>query len=440
MVSHQIVSRVQISTRPSSRLSLRYHWNICRLGGIHATATLGSSSSSSSKSRRSRNASNMALMATLGSAVVSGSMWMNCCAEQSENKHVHAVTICQKTDTMPRGAKPNMPAKNIMLHRLRSVRARDMNDKYVILWEKVLGEGAYGSVHPAYDINTGEKVALKKISKRFTNNKNFKTETDALLRIFDNGGHPNISGLRDMYEDFNSFFLIMDLVKGGEMFDHLVNYGPYSEADAARLMQEVASALAFLHGVGVVHADLKPENLLICSSKTTDGTIKIIDFGSAVVSHDNYHDDDDDDDDDESAFVKSDRSKKKAQDIEMRPQKKKSVLRENPGEEVTFSTGTTAYWSPERFRVKGAQTGADMWSVGVILYIMLTGVHPFDLQGMSTDEEIEDRIKSDPRVPIHPRITGHLSASAIDLIKKLMEPDHTKRLSANGMLKHSWIR
>ena len=235
---------------------------------------------------------------------------------------------------------------------------------------------------------------MKKISKRFTNNQNFKTETAALLRIFDNGGHPNISGLRDMYEDFNTFFLILDLVKGGEMFDHLVNYGPYSEADAARLMQEVASALAFLHGVGVVHADLKPENLLICSSKTSDGTIKIIDFGSAIVSHDNYHDDDDDDDEDEAIlFGKFGRytSAKSEKDIEMRPQKKELTPRDGVDEGTVFSTGTTAYWSPERFRVKGAHVGGDMWSVGVILYIMLTGVHPFDLQGMSTDEEIENR-------------------------------------------------
>lgn len=391
---------------------------------------------------------NIAFLA-LASALASGSAWIYSRphAEQSEDEiHPFQVVACQGAQTaIQNNTKPNMPAKNIMLHRLRSVRARDMIDKYEILWDRVLGEGAYGSVHPAYDINTGEKVALKKISKRYTNNKNFKTETDALLRIFDNGGHPNISGLRDMYEDFNSFFLIMDLVKGGEMFDHLVNYGPYSEADAARLMQEVASALAFLHGVGVVHADLKPENLLICSSKTTDGTIKIIDFGSAVVSHDNYHDDDDDEDDDESAFMKSDRKSSsnynaKEKGLEMRPQKKESVPREGEVEEVTFSTGTTAYWSPERFRVKGAQVGADMWSVGVILYIMLNGVHPFDLQGMSSDEEIEDRIKSDPRAPIHPRITGHLSASAIDLIKKLMEPDSSKRLSANGMLKHPWVR
>jgi serine/threonine protein kinase len=110
--------------------------------------------------------------------------------------------------------------------------------------------------HPARIL----QVALKKISRKYTNSSTFKTETDALLRIYDNGGHPNISGLRDMYEDHHHYYLILDLVTGGEMFEHLINYGAYSEADAARLMHEIASALAFLHGVGVVHADLKPEN------------------------------------------------------------------------------------------------------------------------------------------------------------------------------------
>lgn len=73
-----------------------------------------------------------------------------------------------------------------------------------------------------------------------------------------------------MYEDHSHYYLILDLVSGGEMFEHLINYGAYSEADAARLMHEVASALAFLHGVGVTHCDLKPENLLLCSKNRLD--------------------------------------------------------------------------------------------------------------------------------------------------------------------------
>lgn len=139
-------------------------------------------------------------------------------------------------------------ARNVMLHRKRSKAGRDLHSKYKVDWKTVLGEGAYGSVYPARLAATGEKVALKKISKRYTNSSAFQKETEALLRIYDNGGHPNISGLRDMYEDNSHFYLILDLIKGGEMFDHLCNEGAYSEADSSRLIFEVASALAFLHG------------------------------------------------------------------------------------------------------------------------------------------------------------------------------------------------
>eukprot|EP00565_Helicotheca_tamesis_P003267 CAMPEP_0185728254 /NCGR_PEP_ID=MMETSP1171-20130828/3664_1 /TAXON_ID=374046 /ORGANISM="Helicotheca tamensis, Strain CCMP826" /LENGTH=762 /DNA_ID=CAMNT_0028396937 /DNA_START=285 /DNA_END=2573 /DNA_ORIENTATION=+ len=298
-----------------------------------------------------------------------------------------------------------------------------MGDKYKVDWKTVLGEGAYGSVYPARRATTGEKVALKKISKRFTSSSSFKTETDALLRIYDNGGHPNISGLRDMYEDYNHFYLIMDLVSGGEMFEHLINYGAYSEADASRLMQEVASALAFLHGVGVVHADLKPENLLLCSKKRHDGTIKIIDFGCSVVSHDNYHDGDDD-------------------DVEYENEEMRRKKTEGTGNDSDpLSIGTTAYWPKERFNAKSAPNGAsDMWAVGVILYIMLVGVHPFDVAGMSTDEEIEERIMADPTPPLGPEYTGHLTPSAVDLIQKLMTQDPDKRMTADEMLRHPWVR
>jgi Protein kinase domain len=111
------------------------------------------------------------------------------------------------------------PPRNVMLHRMRSLKGRSLTAKYLVDWNTVLGEGAYGSVHPARLRATGEKVALKKISRHYTNASGFKTETDALLRIYDNGGHPNISGLRDMYEDHNCYYLILDLVTGGEMFE-----------------------------------------------------------------------------------------------------------------------------------------------------------------------------------------------------------------------------
>ena len=133
-----------------------------------------------------------------------------------------------------------------------------------------------------------------------------------------------------------------------------------------------------------------------------------VDFGCAKVIHDNFHDE--------------------------------SIIKETSesSEEVA---GTSAYWPPERFQ-KGSETtpAMDMWSTGVILYIMLVGIHPFDPEGCASDEEIEERIKANPRPPIGAPYTSHLSPSAIDLIKKLMEPDPNKRLSAADMLEHSWVK
>lgn len=130
-------------------------------------------------------------------------------------------------------------------------------------------------------------------------------------------------------------------------------------------MQEVASALAFMHGVGVVHADLKPENLLLSTKNRLDGTIKIIDFGCAVVT-DDYLDGGEDDDDDDSAHS-----------IQLQQRHKQAVKNAS-------STGTTAYWPPERFQEgddgnnSGATSAMDMWSVGVILYVRwLFGIVPF---------------------------------------------------------------
>jgi serine/threonine protein kinase len=315
-----------------------------------------------------------------------------------------------------------------MIHRMRSLRGRSLRDKYNVDWNTTLGEGAYGSVHPARLAVTGEKVALKKIAKQYTDTSSFRRETDALLRIFNNGGHPNISGLRDMYEDSTHYYLVMDLVSGGEMFDHLIQFGAYSEADAARLMQEVVSALWFLHGVGVVHNDLKPENLLLCSKQRVNGTIKMIDFGCAVVQQGDASDDESEAQHDNNGGGRGGPLHPPSQPAPQSP-----TLPKIP------STGTTAYWPPERFAGSMPNSATDMWAVGIILFIMLTGVHPFDLTGVATDADIEAQIKSDPSPPITPGLTSHLSPSAIDLIKKLLQPDAKDRITADEMLHHPWV-
>ena len=137
--------------------------------------------------------------------------------------------------------------------------AATLRSRYDVDWDAPLGEGAFGAVYLCRDRQSGRTYALKKISKRLTNKESFTREIDALMYIRESGGHPGICRLIENFDEGGNYYLVLDLIQGGELFDQLARSGPYSEADAARLVKEVASALAYLHGVGIVHADLKPE-------------------------------------------------------------------------------------------------------------------------------------------------------------------------------------
>eukprot|EP00980_Cylindrotheca_fusiformis_P012679 scaffold3103_cov136-Cylindrotheca_fusiformis.AAC.17 len=274
---------------------------------------------------------------------------------------------------------------------------------YSVDWKSPLGEGGFGAVYPATNKKTNEKVALKKISKEFTDDEGFRQEMEALLKIRKAGGHPNLCGLHENFDEGGYFYLALDLISGGEMFDHLINSGPYSEADAARLIRGVASALSFLHGIDIVHCDLKPENLMLSTDSTTDSTVKIIDFGTSQVLDDN----------DVAAVSASE-------------------------------VGTTPAYCPPEVLMSGAakkSPSMDMWAVGVILYVMLVGLHPFDLRGDAPDEVICDRVVNRESPPLrNSRYTRHLSDSAIDLIERLLCWDEESRLTADEMLQHPWVQ
>lgn len=275
-----------------------------------------------------------------------------------------------------------------------------VEDRYKIRWNRPLGEGSFGTVYTATDRKTGERVALKKIPKKFTDDVGFQREMDALLHIRQAGGHPNICALRENFDEGRHYYLALDLITGGEMFDHLVKSGAYSEADASRLIREIASALAFLHGIGVVHGDMKPENVMLSTPNPSDSVVKLVDFGCAQV------------------------------------------------EEMACSpVGITPAYTPPEVLDKNNDGNStmlpsqDMWALGVILYIMLTGLHPYDLEGAATDEEIEEAVLSGKKPPLrNSPITAHLSDSSLDLIEKLMAHDPSKRLTAFQMLEHPWVK
>jgi Serine/threonine protein kinase len=230
---------------------------------------------------------------------------------------------------------------------------QNMRALYKIYWKKPLGEGAFGTVYLATNRKNADQVAVKKIPKRLTDDASFQNEVNALVRVRENGGHPYICGLREIFEDEKYYYMVLDLVSGGEMFEHLIKLGAYSEADASRLVKEVAAALTFLHGIGIVHGDLKPENLMLSTDRTEDGTIQIVDFGCAQVS-------------DESGGVEV-------------------ALKSSAG-------NTPAYCPPEVLESSNRTIAPpmDVWGLGVILYIMLVGLHPFDLNGKCLYKMVEN--------------------------------------------------
>lgn len=278
---------------------------------------------------------------------------------------------------------------------------------YNVEWTRPLGEGGFGAVYLCKDKRTGALAALKQISKQYTNDSSFQREMDAFLHIRKSGGHPNICGLRENFEEGEFYYLVLDLIKGGEMFDHLVKDGAYSEADAARLVREVGSALSFLHGIGLVHTDLKPENLMLSSENSSDAVIKVVDFGCAQIIDKN------------SPYY-------------------------NPNGNQSFSN-TPGYSPPEiidcTMRPIDLDPSVDMFSIGVIIYIMLTGVHPFDISGGSTDNQMNQRILRNCMPPLqNSPITAHLSQSAIELIGKLLDWNPKTRMTALEMLNHPWVK
>ena len=190
---------------------------------------------------------------------------------------------CEASTRSSRKASPTVTrdlTRRLTLRRMNSAATENTVESLYDIDPEPLGVGSYGEVYYARDRRTGRGVAAKRISKEYTDELDFQREINALLHIRACGGHPNICGLRENFEEENDFILILDLIEGGEMFEYLIDNGAYSEYEAARLIREVASALAFLHGVGLVHADLKPENLML-TSRNKDATIKLVDFGCA---------------------------------------------------------------------------------------------------------------------------------------------------------------
>ncbi|KAJ4963583.1 hypothetical protein NE237_023522 [Protea cynaroides] len=204
-------------------------------------------------------------------------------------------------------------------------------------------------------------------------------------------GHGNLVQFYDAYEDHDNVYIVMELCEGGELLDRILSRGgKYSEDDAKAVMVQILNVVAFCHLQGVVHRDLKPENFLF-TSKDENSQLKAIDFGL-------------------SDFVK-------------------------PDERLNDIVGSAYYVAPEVLH-RSYGTEADVWSIGVIAYILLCGSRPFWAR---TESGIFRAVlKADPSFDELPWPT--LSSEAKDFVKRLLNKDPRKRMTATQALCHSWIR
>eukprot|EP01112_Ceratiomyxa_fruticulosa_P007351 TRINITY_DN1901_c0_g2_i1.p1 TRINITY_DN1901_c0_g2~~TRINITY_DN1901_c0_g2_i1.p1 ORF type:complete len:452 (+),score=101.84 TRINITY_DN1901_c0_g2_i1:225-1580(+) len=252
---------------------------------------------------------------------------------------------------------------------------------------KELGRGGFSVVREAKHKKTGDLVAIKCIHK-----KTVKPEELVLLNreisIMTKLRHRNIVQLLDKFETANDLFLVLELVTGGELFDKIVERGFYSEDDAAKIVRQILEGVSYMHRHGVVHRDLKPENLL-CSGK--DGEVcKIADFGLS-------------------------------KDVES-------------GNLVT-SCGTPSYVAPEVLTGGAYDSECDIWSVGVITYVLLCGFTPF--YG-DTQRELFDKIlRADFSFP-SPE-WDEISEPAKQFVKALLVANPNQRLNADKALEHAWL-
>lgn len=253
---------------------------------------------------------------------------------------------------------------------------------------KKLGSGAYGEVLLCKDKLSGAERAIKIIKKTSVSasgNGNLLDEV-AVLKQLD---HPNIMKLYEVYEDKRNFYLVMELYTGGELFDEIISRQKFSEGDAAVIMQQVLSGCTYLHRHNIVHRDLKPENLLL-ESKSKDALVKIVDFG--LSAH-----------------------------LEL-------------GGKMRERLGTAYYIAPEVLRKKYDEK-CDVWSCGVILYILLCGYPPF---GGQTDQEILKRVERG-KYTFDPPDWTLVSEEAKNLVKLMLTFEPSKRISAEEALSHPWI-
>ena len=250
---------------------------------------------------------------------------------------------------------------------------------------KDLGHGSYGQVKKVKHKQLNEIRAMKITNKK---SESSKYEIEILRKI----SHPNITNIFEIFADSKKYYVIMEFLEGGELFEAITSIGSFTEASACKVMKQILSAVYYLHSNHIVHRDLKPENIMLTQKpKNGNYQIKLIDFGTAKIF--------------------------------------------KPGKKMNKFIGTSYYIAPEVIKERYDEK-CDVWSCGVILFILLCGYPPFN---GNTNTDIFHAIQNQ-----NPIFGGEewedITSEAKDLIKLMLKKNPSERLTADMCLRHKWFK
>ncbi|XP_026215331.1 serine/threonine-protein kinase DCLK2a isoform X5 [Anabas testudineus] len=269
----------------------------------------------------------------------------------------------------------------------RCLPASTILEKYKV--GKVIGDGNFAVVKDCVERSTGKEFALKIIDKAKCRGKEHLIESEvAVLRKVK---HPNIIMLIEEVDTPSELYLVMELVKGGDLFDAITSSAKYTERDASIMIYNLAGALKYLHSMNIVHRDIKPENLLVFEYPDGTKSLKLGDFGLATVV-------------------------------------------EGP---LYTVCGTPTYVAPEIIAESGYGLKVDIWAAGVITYILLCGFPPFRSDN-NQQEDLFDQILLG-RLDFPSPYWDNITDSAKELIGKMLQVNAETRYTAEDVLSHPWV-
>ncbi|KAJ7975901.1 Calcium dependent protein kinase [Quillaja saponaria] len=318
-------------------------------------------------------------------------------------------STCHQEETRPasttrqkKESKPEQPARLKKPHSAKRLSSAGLQAESVLQTKtghleeyynlgRNLGQGRIGTSFLCVEKATGKEYACKSIAKwKLLTNEDVEDVRREIQIIHHLAGNPNVVSIKGAYEDAVSVHVILELCAGGKLFDRIVKRRHYTERKAAELARTIVGVVEACQSLGVMHRDLKPENFLFVNEEE-DSPLRTIDFGMSV-------------------FFK-------------------------PGEIFSDVVGSSYYVAPEVLHRRYGPE-ADVWSAGVIIYILLCGMPPF---WAGSKEDIHEQVlhgnlhfSSDP--------WHHVSESAKDLVRKMLVRDPRKRITAHEVLCHPWVQ